>query len=156
MKVVIDWHGAQRLRDGRRENLIYTVNLDKIPREPGIYIFARKYARRTEALYVGKANRLRGRIKGQLNHLKLMQYIKNSKDGRRVVLFGRVRPRPGQRLEKVLKVAEKAVIRHFLAEGHSIVNKQGVRIRRHELESRGRQPKKFVPRQMFLEKSKGE
>jgi hypothetical protein len=33
--------------------------------------------------------------------------------------------------------AHRALIRYFLSEGHDLVNEQGTRIRRHELESTG-------------------
>jgi hypothetical protein len=156
MKTAVDWGSPLKLKDGKRDNLIYIVSLDKITKKPGVYVFGRRFGNTFEALYVGKANRIRNRIRSQLDHVRLMQHLKNAKSGRRVVLAGVVLPRPGQRLTKVLQLAERALIRHFLAEGHDLVNKQGTRIRRHELTSTGKQPKRFIPRTTFLERSKGE
>jgi len=156
MKITIEWGSPLRLKDGRRDNLIYTVSLEKLPDEPGVYVFGRRFGKSLEALYVGKANRIRGRVKGQLDHVKLMQHLKNAKAGKRLLLAGEVITRPGQRLEKVLRLAERALIRHFLSEGHDLVNKQGTRLRRHELASSGKQPKRFIPRMTYLERARGE
>lgn len=156
MKIAVEWGTPLRLKDGRHENLIYTVNLDKLPSEPGIYVLGRRFGKSFEALYVGKANRIRGRVESQLNHVKLMQHLKGSKAGKRLVLAGEVMTRPGQKLAKVLRLAERALIRHFLSEGHDLVNKQGTRIRRHEVSSSGKQPKRFIPRLTYLERAKGE
>jgi hypothetical protein len=46
-------------------------------------------------------------------------------------------------------------IRYFLSEGHDLVNKQGTRIRRHELASTGRHTKKLFPKLIYLEKTRG-
>jgi hypothetical protein len=83
-----------------------------------------------------------------------MQHLHNAKAGRRILLEGNLIPKPGQRLEKSLVLAERALIRYFLLEGHDLVNKQGTRIRRHELESSGLYPKKYFPRTMYLERAR--
>lgn len=156
MRLKVDWGVPMQLRDGRKENLVYTIHLDKLPTTGGIYVFGRRWGRQFEALYVGKANRIRGRIKVQINNLRLMQHLKNAKSGKRILLCAKVVTRPGQRLEKCLTLIERALIRHFLSDGHDLVNKQGTRLRRHEIESTGRQPKRFIPGLMYLERGKGE
>jgi hypothetical protein len=87
---------------------------------------------------------------------KLMQHLSNAKTGKRVLLAGRLVTKRGQRLQKCLTLAERAFIRYFLSEGHDLVNKQGTRLRRHEVESSGCHPKRYFPRQMHVEKGKGE
>lgn len=144
------------MRSGARQGLIYTIDLDEIEREPGIYIFARRWGRSFEALYVGQSLNLRARMRRHLNNLRLMRHVENAKTGRRFVLLGEPVIKRGQRLQKVLKILERAHIRHFLAEGHDLVNQQGAQIRRHEIASSGRIPKAFVPSLMYLERSKGE
>ena len=144
------------LRDGKKENLIYTVDLAKLPSAAGVYIFGRRWGRDFEALYVGKAERIRGRVKTQTNNLRLMQHMKNAKGGTRIVLAGRIMTKPGQQLAKSLLLIERALIRYFLSEGHDLVNKQGTRLRRHEIISDGKHPKRFFPREMFVEKARGE
>jgi hypothetical protein len=114
------------------------------------------FGKQFEALYVGKANKIRGRIRGQLNNSRLMQHLLHAKNGERVILAGGLLTKQGQQLKKCLAIAEKALIRHFLSEGHDLVNLSGARIRRHELASSGKHPKKFFPRVVYLERAKGE
>jgi len=156
MKLHVEWVRPIPLKDATRQNLVYSVALDRLPTTAGIYVFGRRWGNQFEALYVGKANRIRGRVKGQLNNLRLMQHLKNAKTGRRIVLVGRIITRPGQQIEKCLPLVERALIRYFLSEGHDLVNKQGTRLRRHELASSGNYPKRFIPGLMYIEKGKGE
>jgi hypothetical protein len=156
MKLNLEWGRPIQLRDGSRQNLIYTVDQSKLPKAAGVYVFGRRYGRNFEALYVGKANKLHGRIKGQLKNLPLMLHLKNATSGKRVVCSGRFVAKPGQQPAKCLSLIERSLIRYFLSEGHDLVNKQGTRLRRHEIISRGNQPKRFIPRLMFLDRAKGE
>ena len=136
--------------------MVYAVDLDKVASASGVYIFGRIFGAQFEALYIGKANRMRGRIRSQLNNSRLMQHLLNAKNGKRVVLAGRLVTRRGQQLQKSLVLAERALIRHFLSEAHDLVNVSGVRIRRHELASSGKHPKRFIPSVVYLERAKGE
>jgi hypothetical protein len=154
MKLTMNWSAPVPLAKG--EVGIYTLDLGKIPRAPGVYIFARKWGGSYEALYVGRSKRLRGRIRGHLNNLRLMQHLANSKTGKRVLIYGVPITKPGQQQDKVLASLEKAFIRHFLLEGHDLVNSQGTRIRNHEIESVGKVPKTFIPSVIYLERGKGE
>lgn len=156
MKLHIEWARPLALKDARRENLIYKADTSKLPSAPGIYMFGRRFGGQFEALYVGKASRISGRVKGHFNNLRLMQHLRNAKSGKRIVLAGRVLTKPGQQLEKCLRLIERGFIRYFLSEGHDLVNKQGTRLRRHELSSSGKHPKRFFPRMMYVDKSKGE
>lgn len=158
MQLNMEWNRPIPLKDEKHHKVsyFYEIDLDKVPHGPGIYLLCRRYAGGFEALYVGKATNLRGRIKGQLNNLRLMQHLRNAKAGKRVLLCGHVVTKPGQRVEKCLPLIERALIRYFLSEGFDLVNKQGTRIRRHEVISRGKVPKRFIPSLMFLERAKGD
>lgn len=156
MKLRIEWDRPFQLKDGAAHNLIYHVDANRIATASGLYVLGRRWGSGFEALYVGKANNLRSRVNGQLNNLRLMQHLQNAKTGKRVLLIGRIVTRPGQRLEKSLLLLERALIRYFLSEGHDLVNKQGTRLRRHEVESSGNQPKRFIPRLIYVERGKGE
>ena len=140
------------LRDATKDNLIYSTNIEKLPHASGIYIFGRRFGKSFEALYVGQATNIRGRVKGQFNNLRLMQHLRNAKTGKRIVIAGRFHAKPGQKLKKCMDLAELALIRHFLSEGHDLVNKQGVRLRRHEVESNGPYPKRYFPRTIYLQR----
>lgn len=154
MKLKLEWATPVPLKNSQLG--IYEVDLDVIPREPGIYIFARKWGKSYEALYVGRSQKLRGRIKAHLNSLKPMRHLEGAKTGRRVLIYGIPVTKQGQSQDKVLASLEKAFIRHFLLEGHDLVNSQGVRIRNHEIESEGKIPKAFIPSKIYLERGKGE
>ncbi len=156
MKLQIEWGSPIQLRDASKDNMIYGLDLSKVNIAAGIYIFGRRWGRQFEALYVGKASNIRGRVKGHLNNLRLMQHLHNARTGKRVLLAGKLVTKRGQRLSKCLVLAERALIRYFLSEGHDLVNKQGTRLRRHQLESLGQHPKRFFPRVIYLERAKGE
>lgn len=156
MKLQVEWLRPIPLVDAADSNLIYTVEVEKLPPAPGIYIFGRLWGNQFEALYVGKASRIRGRVKKQLNNLKLMNHLKNAKSGRRVILAGRIVTKPGQQVDKCLPIIERALIRYFLSEGHDLVNIQGASLQRYELESSGKYPKQAIPDFLYIEKEKGE
>ena len=156
MKLLIDWYRPIRLNSAGKNTVGYTLNLEKIPTRAGIYIFGRRWGTQYEALYVGKAGKIRGRVRTHFNNLKLMQHLRDAKSGTRFLLVGGLIRRQGQDLEKCLRLAERAMIRHFLSEGHDLVNKSGTRLRRHELRADGSYPKRFFPREVFLESAKGE
>ncbi len=158
MQLSMEWNRPVSLKDRKHHNAsyFYEIDLNKVPHAPGIYLLCRRYAGGFEALYVGKATNLRGRIKRQLNNLRLMQHLRNAKSGKRVLLCGQVITKPGQKVDRCLALIERALIRYFLSKGFDLVNKQGTRIRPHEVISQGKHPKRFIPGKMFLEKAKGE
>lgn len=156
MKIRIDWTQPISLRRTLQADVGYLVDLNKIPTEAGVYVFGRKYGRCFEALYVGQSRNMRRRVKGHLNSLNLMKSLRDAKNGSRVLYAGKIMTRPGQRLEKIMNITERALMRHFLAEGHDLVNKQGMRLRRHEISADGRHPQGFISRCMFVERHKGE
>jgi hypothetical protein len=156
MNLHVEWGRAIQLKDASKDNMIYGLDLGKVPQGAGVYIFGRRWGAQFEALYVGKAGNIRSRVKGHLNNLRLMQHLHNAKSGKRIVLAGTLLTKRGQTLPKSLALAERALIRYFLSEGHDLVNKQGTRLRRHELTSSGQHPKRFFPKLMYLEKAKGE
>jgi hypothetical protein len=107
----------------------YVPNLDLIPKSPGVYVFYRKHGASFQVFYVGKAINLRGRLKGQLNNLKLMNGIKSAANGARLLAYSEVVLKPGQKAASAIHAAEKLLIRHFVDEGHELLNIQGVKIR---------------------------
>ena len=117
MKLQIKWSKPVELEDASSENQIYTAPIEKLPDAPGIYIFGHQWGSGLlEALYVGRAARIKGRIKRHFNNLRLMQHVRNAKNGKRIVLAGRLVAKPGQRVDKCLKIIERGCIRHFLME----------------------------------------
>jgi hypothetical protein len=129
----------------------YSIDANAFEQEPAIYIFGRKWGRSYEALYVGQTKKLRSRLMGHINNLSLMEHLRDAKTGQRVLIIGRPALRQGQQIAKVLDVAEKTLIRHFISEGHNLANKQGKRILMHALRSEGALPKSFMPSALHIE-----
>lgn len=151
MQLNVEWSRPIPLRYNSKIDE-FNVPLNKVPNDAGIYILGRKYGKNFEALYVGKAGRIRGRVKGQLNNLRLMHHIRDARAGRRILLAGTFVSRPGQQEGRCLPLIERALIRHFLSEGHDLVNKSGTRLRQHEIVSTGRHPKRYFAKLIFLDK----
>ena len=154
MEIEIQWNRPIPLKKVNRGALIYDIDLEKVPDKNGIYIFARKFNRNYYALYVGEstAGTIRRRIRRHLNNLKLMRHLELAKIGKRVLITGIPLPKGGQNSKKITKILEKTFIRHFISEGHDLVNISGSRIRYHEINSKGRIHKKFIPSSIFLER----
>lgn len=151
MNLRVDWGKPIFMR--RAGKLIYELDLERLPDEAGVYVFGRSWGGKFEALYVGKALRIRRRVKGQMNNLRLMTHIRDARTGNRVVVPGTIKTRPGQRREAAVALVERALIRHFLAEGDDLVNISGATLRRHEIVSTHR-PMRFVPPVMYLDKDR--
>lgn len=76
----LEWENPIPLVDGSDQNLIYVVDPERLPKAPGIYVFGRR--RRNdgfEALNVGKADNIRGRVWGHRKNLPLMIHLKNAR-----------------------------------------------------------------------------
>jgi hypothetical protein len=151
LRLQVEWGRPILLRKASGTGLLYDLSPESLPDDTGVYVLARRWGSSFEALYVGKGMNIRSRVKNQLNNLRLMQHVANAQSGQRVLIPGRLVTRPGQNRTKALALMERTLIRYFLAEGHDLVNKQGTRIRRHELQSIGRHPRGFTPRLMFIE-----
>jgi len=155
MKLQIEWSRPMQLEDAHEDGMIYDLDLQKIAKgTAGVYIFGRLWNAEFEALYVGQAGKIRGRLKNHLNDLRLMRHLQQAKTGKRLVLVGRINIK-GPKLNRCLRVAELALIRHFLSEGHHLANTQGVQIWQHEIWSSGQHPKRFFPKTIYLEKTRG-
>jgi hypothetical protein len=152
MKLSVVWQKPVILRNSPNSGCGYLVDLRKIKNIPGVYVFARRHNNQYEALYVGRTKTLRNRINQHTNNLALMDHIKSAKNGARVVVFGIPKTAQGQQMGKVLATLERALIRHFLSEGHDLLNEKGTRIERDEIKSTGKIPKSFVPSEMFVAK----
>jgi len=154
LKIDLKWDKPVRLKDGSKTNQIYAIrNLDRIPNRAGVYIFARSFGRSIAPLYVGQASRVRKRIDDQLNNVRLMMGVKNAQAGRRILLVAHLKLHPGQQEKKVLDIVESALIKHALAEGYELLNKQGVKTSVHVIKSKGNTSSKQVaPLRMLVER----
>lgn len=108
-----------------------------LPDEPGIYIFARKFAKKTLVpIYIGKAgsNGLRRRLKGQFNNYKLIEALKNEKSGERILLIGTIKGNSQKLIEKKTTLAEHAHVEQALTAGHPLINIQLTKRPAHRIE----------------------
>lgn len=127
MRLSVTWHTPIRL-PAPMTRLHERLEVEELPDEAAIYVFARRFGLRLEVLYVGKATSLRRRIRQQLNNLKLMQAVEDAQIGARVLIYGTLNCRPGQRVEVVLGIVERALIDHFTDAGDQLINKQGTKL----------------------------
>ena len=120
--------------------------LKEIPAKPGVYVFFRAFGKSVQIFYVGKALKLQGRIRGQLNNHDLMQAIARAKNGKRKLVWAELKLRPGQTVSSALHAAEKLMIRHYVEEGQPVHNLQGKRLPVQTLtNSVSKEVKHFVP-----------
>jgi hypothetical protein len=80
-----------------------------------------------------------------------MTHIENAKNGQRVVMIGHFDAKKGQQSRKCLPIAEHALIRHFVAENHDLVNVHGVKIKHHTILSAGVHKAKDFPAYIQIE-----
>jgi len=122
MDLHVTWHKPVELRESSADDLIYEIDLDRVPEKAGVYVFIRKFGRNQNPLYVGKAKNLKSRVRTHLNSVKMMKGIQKEAIGSRAVVFGVFVPKPGQQVEKCISLIERALIRHFLSDGHNLLN----------------------------------
>ena len=140
MDLDIFWHAPIDLRDDDDDGLILTCELEKLPEGPGVYAFCRKFGDKIEPLYIGRASSLRGRIKGHFkSSVRLMNKIRDGKNGQKVVVTGELHTKSGQSVDKALVIVETALIKHAMAEGHDLLNVAGTKTRVHTIRSTGNQ-----------------
>ena len=126
--------------------------IGQLPEATGIYVFARRFGKAFIPMYIGQAsNGFRKRLNQQANNLKLMEALREEKNGDRVLLLGRIKTSQGQRLPNILDVAEQAHIEHALTEGHQLINIKGTKTKRHQICITGTKSQAHpFPRTMYL------
>ena len=133
MPITVKWHRPIRLRPNK--DFPYCCEKDRIPQEPGVYVFARTWKGVPTPIYVGQAQDLRFRVMWQMsNNVKLMRAVENAPTGYRKVLIGVLKRRRGVQVTKAIRTIEDALIAKFLEEGYELLNDKGTKRRRHDLE----------------------
>jgi len=152
MDVQLLWHKSIILKSASAtKNAIFTADLAEITDRSGVYLFFRSHGDNSEALYVGKANNLRVRIKQQLNNVNLMKGLENSASGSKRLVIGEFIGKKGLKPESILPKIEFTLIRHFVAMGHALLNKHGTVIERDSLTSDRTELKELIPRVIYFE-----
>ncbi len=149
MQIELHWEKAIHLPRRHSEDAVREV-LEQLNDDSGIYVFGRVYNGKFHALYVGKATTLCSRLKTQLNSMKLWNHLQDARKGQRVLLHAVLQKHAKVDLKKALDIAERAVIRHFVASGADLLNKNLVEIRIHSIDSYGAKDK-AIPKSLLLE-----
>jgi len=146
MIVEIEWNEPLALRS-LSEKDVKRIRA-RLKNGPGIYVFARRWGSDFEALYVGQASKLLGRVTTQFNNRKLIEHVMSARIGAKVLLTGYLVYNGTTNIKKSLNTAERAYIRYCIAQGHSLHNKQGTRLRTNEVLSVGRHGNTTFPKKI--------
>jgi len=123
MKIELNWFEPIELGSSStlREN-IKNFDLKDIPEIAGVYIFYREYGENQYALYVGKSENIRTRMKSHFNSLSLIEGLENTPQGAKKLIFAEVKTRSD--LGRALNQAEKGLIQNFIDTNHPLLNKK--------------------------------
>lgn len=123
MKIELNWLEPIELGSSStlREN-IKNLDLKCIPDIAGVYIFYREYAGKQYALYVGKSENIRTRMKSHFNSLSLIEGLENTPQGAKKLIFAEVKTRSD--LGRALNQAEKGLIQHYIENDHPLLNQK--------------------------------
>jgi hypothetical protein len=137
MQIEARWKQEVALTPVKVGTELFNVNIDLIPETSGIYVFMRRYEKKSYPIYIGQALNIRKRIVQQKNNLKLMLGISRHDKGAKSVLCCVIRFKPGQNKAKTLSILERAIIDHCLTQGYELLNKQGVRVKYETIKFKG-------------------
>ena len=152
MNVEIEWQEPLALRS-LTEKDIKRVR-ERLKNEPAIYVFARRWGSGFEALYVGQASRLLGRVTTQFNNRKLIEHVLSARIGAKVLLTGYLVYNGTTNIKKSLNIAERTYIRYCIAQGYPLHNTQGTKVRTDEVNSIGGRKRSGFPAQIVVESKK--
>lgn len=123
MNVELDWHEPIELGSSSalKDNL-KNFDFSFIPEISGVYIFYREHGEYQEALYVGKSENIRTRMKAHFNSLKLVDGLADTPKGQKKLIFAEVKSRSS--LVKALAQAEKGLINKLDKQKHPLLNRK--------------------------------
>ena len=127
MDINASWSEPIRLRKSKASGLFNQINLESLPAEPGVYVFARKYGNKLIPIYIGETLSIYHRIKTHMNSLALMTAIKDASNGARILIYCTVDTNNRDKAKKYIKIIENALIIHSQSEGHELFNKMGMK-----------------------------
>jgi hypothetical protein len=137
MNIKATWSNEIFLQLDNKGNLIFEFPETELTDEPGCYVFYNRLRKRCNILYVGKATNIKKRLNTQFNTVKLMNGIKKSGRGNKILMYCTIKLKGGQRLEKALATLEKNLIKYAFSQGHALLNKQGSKVHFHEIHFKG-------------------
>lgn len=137
MNIRAIWGEEILLHPDKKGNLIFEFPESELTDEAGCYVFYNRIRMRCNILYIGKASNIKARLNTQFNTVRLMNGIKKSGRGNKVLIYCTIKLKGGQKLEKALATLEKNLIKHAFSEGHELLNKHGSKIHFHEINFSG-------------------
>ena len=154
MQIEATWSQPIYLKKCKPGGLIYEIDLDVLPTDPGVYVFCRNHGEKISPIYIGETLNLRSRTKSHLNSLPLMRAIENAATGKRFLIYCTVKAGSAAKAKKHVKVVEKALILHAQGEGHILFNKKGTKLPTDEISFTGnRTSEAIAPRSMLIKKA---
>jgi hypothetical protein len=123
MQIELDWYEPIELGSSStlKEN-VKNFDFSLLPEISGVYIFYREYGGYQEALYVGKSENIRTRMKSHFNSIKLIDGLIDTPKGQKKLIFAEVKSRSD--LSKALAQAEKGLINQLDDEKHPLLNRK--------------------------------
>jgi GIY-YIG catalytic domain len=154
MQIQASWSQPSSLTKCKPGGLIYELELEQLPTQPGVYVFGRKHGNKIVPIYVGETVSIRGRIKSHLESLPLMRAIENAANGGRFLIYCTVGAGTETKAKKHVKIIEKALILHAQSEGHVLFNKKGTKLPTDEITFVGnRTSESIAPRSMLIKRA---
>lgn len=128
MQITLDWQEAIELGTSTtlRDN-IKNFDLKQIPQITGIYLFYRETRSEDcpqEVLYIGQTVNMRTRMKQHFNSLGLIEWLEDTPQGKKCLIFAELKTRGMNNIERALNQAEKGLIQHFIENDHPLLNRK--------------------------------
>jgi hypothetical protein len=137
LNIEAGWSRPLKLKLARSGATYECDRFAEIPDVPGVYIFGREHGHSKAPLYIGRALNLRRRIEQQLNSVRLMTGIRDAQRGDRFLVYCLPRLKRGQKVKRVIRILENALIAHALAKDYELLQKQGTKIPNHTIRFKG-------------------
>jgi hypothetical protein len=154
MKIDAAWSQPVPLTKDRKGKLVYNLDLEQLPKSPGVYVFARQHGERVVPIYIGETMSLRSRIKSHLESVPLMHAVRDASSGNRLLIYCTVKTNSEDKAKKQINILERALILHAQTEGHQLVNKRGTKLPTDTICFIGnRTSEAIAPRKMLVKKA---
>lgn len=154
MQIEAIWSKPMKIKRSRSASLIYEIDIEALPREPGVYVFGRKHGDRVVPIYIGETISIRGRVKNHLNSVALMKALENAPSGEKFFMYCTVGAKAPDRAKAQVKILEKTLILHAQAVGHELVNKRGTKLPTDAISFKGnRTSEALAPRTMLVKRA---
>lgn len=133
----ITWHNPIQLELDHKEYKFAAPGYEEFFDVAGVYMICRRHSEKISPLYIGKSLNIGRRIEQHLDSVKMIRAIKNAMNGDKVILVGEFKAKKGQQTDKCIRIIERSLIDHALANGHSLYNEKGIKKPSHSITYQG-------------------